>query len=59
MNMAVDYNKLRFLILLVVLAGEISFEMRDMHRGFYFYNQAVRSPLSVENRLHLCRPRFY
>lgn len=38
MNMAVDCNQLRFLILLILLTGDICYRVKDHNRAFYFYN---------------------
>jgi len=38
MNEAVDLNELRFLCLLIMLAGDICFQFKDFNRAFYFYN---------------------
>lgn len=51
MNEAVDFNELRLLCLLVMLAADICFQYRDFKRAFYFYNQAVALGLS-RNCLH-------
>lgn len=55
MNSAVDLNETRILILLIVLAAEICYEAKDMHRAFYFYNQAVFRLVIKENRINLCK----
>lgn len=41
MNLTVDYNELVFLSLLVCLAADICFFLKDYDRSFYFYNQTV------------------
>ena len=41
MNLAVDYNELLFLSLVVLLVADICFYWKDFNRAFYFYNQAV------------------
>ena len=40
MNLAVDCNQLRFLILLILLAADICYQVKDENRAFYFYNEA-------------------
>lgn len=40
MNMAVDCNQLRFFILLILLAGDICYRVKDYNRAVYFYNEA-------------------
>lgn len=40
MNISVDCNQLRFLILLVLLAADICYQIKDEKRAFYFYNEA-------------------
>lgn len=45
MNMAVDLNEMRFLILTIILAAEIAFESKEFVRSFHFYTQAVRPHL--------------
>jgi hypothetical protein len=44
MNEAVDFNQLKFLCLVVVLAADVCHEHKDYNRAFYFYNQAVPLP---------------
>ena len=41
MNLAVDYNELQFLSLLILLTGDVCFYFKDMKRAFFFYNQSV------------------
>ena len=41
MNIAVDYNEMQFLLLLILLTGDICFFLKDMSRSFFFFNQAV------------------
>lgn len=45
MNLAVDYNELTFLALLVCLAGDVCYFINDHMRAFYFYNQTVHDIL--------------
>lgn len=40
MNMAVDYNEMRLLVILIILAADVSFHSLDYRRAFYFYRQA-------------------
>lgn len=40
MNLSVDCNQLRFLILLILLAADICYQVKDENRAFYFYNEA-------------------
>jgi hypothetical protein len=40
MNLAVDCNQLNFLILLILLAADICYQVKDSNRAFYFYNEA-------------------
>lgn len=40
MNLSVDYNELLFLALVVSLAADICYFLKDYPRAFYFYNQA-------------------
>lgn len=54
MNMAVDLNELKFLILVIMLAANICREWKDFKRAFYFYHQAVLLSFSVENCCDLC-----
>ena len=42
MNMAVDFNEQRFLILIIQMAAEICKEIKDYNRSFYFYRQCVQ-----------------
>ena len=42
MNLAVDFNELQFLALLVILTADVCLFYRDMPRSFFFYNQAVK-----------------
>jgi hypothetical protein len=55
MNLAVDYNQLLFLALLVCLAADICYFMKDYPRAFYFYNQAVPLLIYIENRRKLLK----
>lgn len=41
MNLAVDYNELLFLALLICLAADICYFVKEYDRSFYFYNQSV------------------
>lgn len=41
MNLAVDYNELLFLSLLILLAADICYYLHDFDRAFYYYNQTV------------------
>lgn len=41
MNLAVDFNEMRLLIILILLAADTSFYSLDYNRAFYFYRQAV------------------
>lgn len=41
MNLTVDYNELKFLALIIILAADICFYRMDLSRAFYFYNQTV------------------
>lgn len=40
MNLSVDCNQLHFLILLILLAADICYQVKDENRAFYFYNEA-------------------
>lgn len=40
MNEAVDYNQMRFLALLILLAADICYQVKDCKRAVYFYNEA-------------------
>ena len=42
MNEAVDFNLLRFLCLLIMLAADMCFSFKDYKRAFYFFHEAVR-----------------
>ena len=44
MNMAVDYNELLFLTLLILLAADVCFYMKDVSKAFYFYNILFDQP---------------
>lgn len=37
--MAVDFNSMRYLILLIEFIAEICFEMEDYHRSTFFFEQ--------------------
>lgn len=50
MNMAVDFNEARLMVLAIILAAEITMQAKDLRRAFYFYNQAV--PLLIFRKLH-------
>lgn len=41
MNMAVDYNELHFLTLLIYLTADVCFFLKGYPASFYFYNQTV------------------
>jgi hypothetical protein len=43
MNATVDLNEMRVLLLLILLTAEICYEVKDMHRAFFFYNQGVKN----------------
>ena len=55
MALCVDYNELRFLVLLVLMVAEICTESNDYNRGFYFFNQAVNYFFNSENCFRLCQ----
>ena len=38
MNEAVDFNLLRFLCILIMLAADMCFNFKDYRRAFYFYH---------------------
>ncbi len=40
MNLAVDCNQLRLLNLLILLAADVCYQVKDYNRAFYFYNQS-------------------
>jgi hypothetical protein len=52
MNEAVDFNELRLLCLLVVLAADVCYMHKDYNRAFYFYNQAVPPTPLRNSSLH-------
>ena len=41
MALTVDYNDLKLLVLVVLMAAEVCAEAKDFKRGFYFFIQAV------------------
>lgn len=41
MNIVVDFNELRLLVVVVVLAADICYQAKDFNRAVYFYDQAV------------------
>ena len=53
MNATVDLNEMRVLLLLILLTAEICYEVKDMHRAFFFYNQGVKIIEFLENCCHL------
>lgn len=57
MNLAVDYNELLFLALIICLAADICYFVKDYDRSFYFYNQSVFSLFNIESSRQLCSPR--
>lgn len=41
MNMAVDFNNTRFLILLIMMTAEVCFEAKEFKTSFFFFTQAI------------------
>lgn len=49
MNMTVDFNELKLLLLAIILSADLCFEAKDFNRAFYFYNQARIASSSTNN----------
>lgn len=41
MNIAVDLNQTKFLILIIMMAGEVCFEAKEFKSSFFFYTQVM------------------